>query len=120
GVRARLAGKPAQLLRDRISGIRGFVLGRGSGRSGGGTGGNPARRIPARAGLILGAPEVTPNPKLNNLLIPYEQAEHDLLLVSDSNMRVPRWYLRRMVGHLRDDVGVVTAVVSGRWAESWG
>jgi ceramide glucosyltransferase len=74
--------------------------------------------VPAR--LILGSVDVTPNPKVNNMMVSYEQAEHDCLLISDSNMRVTRDYLRRMVGHLTADVGVVTGAVAGRWAENLG
>lgn len=73
-----------------------------------------------KARLIIGGMEATPNPKVNNLLIPYDQAANDLLLVSDSNIRVEPAYLRRMVGELQPDVGVVTSAVVGKWAESLG
>ncbi|MBI3543663.1 MAG: glycosyltransferase, partial [Deltaproteobacteria bacterium] len=45
---------------------------------------------------------------------------HDLVLISDSNVRVESDYLRRVVAHLDNDVGMVTAVVAGADAESTG
>jgi ceramide glucosyltransferase len=72
------------------------------------------------ARLIVGDVDRTPNPKVNNMMVSYEQAEHDCLLISDSNMRVTPSYLRRMVGQLTGDVGVVTGAVAGRWADNLG
>lgn len=74
----------------------------------------------AKARLIIGDVEATPNPKVNNLLRSYQEAQHDWLLVSDSNTRVAPDYLRRMAGSFHEDVGVVTAVVAGRGAQSLG
>jgi hypothetical protein len=90
---------------------------------------DPARRVveslmkkypkqPAR--LIVGAVDVGPNPKVNNLVKSYDSAKYDLVLISDSNVRVKPTYLKRVVAHLDSDVGVVTAVVAGRGAKSLG
>jgi len=68
-------------------------------------------RVPAR--LIVGEVEAGINPKVNNLHRSYELAKHDLLLISDSNVRVQPSYLRRMVGHMDSGVGMVTSVISG-------
>jgi cellulose synthase/poly-beta-1,6-N-acetylglucosamine synthase-like glycosyltransferase len=66
------------------------------------------------ARLMIGAVEVGPNPKVNNLVRSYESAKSDLLLISDSNVRVEPGYIRRVVAHLESGVGIVTAVVAGR------
>lgn len=66
------------------------------------------------ARLIVGARELGPNPKVNNLLQSYDAARFDVLLISDSNIRVAPDYLKRVIAHLKPDVGVVTAVVAGR------
>ena len=68
--------------------------------------------IPTR--LIVGDVEIGPNPKVNNLIRSYDQAKHDCVLISDSNVRVSPEYLRRAVACLGPGVGVVTAVVAGR------
>jgi cellulose synthase/poly-beta-1,6-N-acetylglucosamine synthase-like glycosyltransferase len=70
--------------------------------------------------LIVGAVDVGPNPKVNNLVRSYESAKYDLVLISDSNVRVKPQYLKRVVAHLDSGVGIVTAVVAGRGAKSWG
>ncbi len=66
-----------------------------------------------KARLIIGEVSVGPNPKVNNLIQSYAAASHDTLLISDSNVRVRANYLRRIVPFLKDDVGIVTAIVAG-------
>jgi ceramide glucosyltransferase len=66
-----------------------------------------------RSRLIVGAENVGMNPKVNNLDRSYRQASADLILISDSNVRVSPDYLRRKVACLAPGVGVVTAVVAG-------
>jgi len=59
------------------------------------------------------------NPKINNISNAYPLAEHGLLLLSDSDIRVPRDFLRRCVAPLADPrVGLVTCFY--RCAESRG
>jgi cellulose synthase/poly-beta-1,6-N-acetylglucosamine synthase-like glycosyltransferase len=70
--------------------------------------------------LIIGATDVGPNPKVNNLVRSYETAKYDLLLISDSNVRVPSNYIRHVVAHLDSSVGIVTAVVAGKNPNSMG
>ena len=79
-----------------------------------------ARYPRVRARLIIGAIDVGPNPKVNNLVKSYESAKYDHLLISDSNVRVGSDYLRRVVAHLDNGVGVITAVVAGRNPQSFG
>ena len=66
-----------------------------------------------RSRLFLGAEAAGPNPKINNMLRSFEAAAHDLILISDSNVRVNSSYLREVSIELKEDVGVVTAVVAG-------
>jgi ceramide glucosyltransferase len=53
------------------------------------------------------------NPKVNNLIRSYREARYDLLLISDSNIRVQPAFLKRLVGHLDRSIGMVSAVVAG-------
>ena len=53
------------------------------------------------------------NPKINNLLDSYKKAKWDLLLISDSNIRVQPHYLKRMVPDFSQNVGIITGVVAG-------
>lgn len=63
--------------------------------------------------LILGDRDIGPNPKINNLVKSYEIAQNDLILISDSNVRVEATYLKRLVAHLDNGVGMLTSVVAG-------
>jgi ceramide glucosyltransferase len=70
--------------------------------------------------LLVGEVKAGPNPKVNNLIRPYKMARHDWVLISDSNVRVPRNYLREVVRGFTPDVGIVTAVIAGRQPRSGG
>lgn len=72
------------------------------------------------AQVFLGDVDVGPNPKVNNLLRSYTEAKYDWILISDSNVRVPRDYLKRLIANLEPGVGVLTAVVAGRSARGLG
>ena len=74
----------------------------------------------SKARLILGGTELGANPKINNLSLPYGQARHDLLLVSDSNVRAYPRYLKDIVPHLKGNVGVVTSAIACFGAEGIG
>lgn len=73
-----------------------------------------------KARIFVGEANIGPNPKVNNMLAAYESATNDWILISDSNVRVGRAYLKRMVAHLEPGVGMVTAVVAGREAKGLG
>jgi len=62
------------------------------------------------------------NPKVRNLRGMLPHASHDLLLISDSNVRVPPHYAREMVrGMIHDeDVGLVTSIFAGTGEQSLG
>lgn len=73
-----------------------------------------ARRWPGRFRVVLqrGAPGL--NPKVNQLVTLAGAASHDVLVVSDSNVRVDPGYVAEIVGLLEDEaVGLVTHPISG-------
>ena len=72
------------------------------------------------ARLIEGDVDVGPNPKVNNMVRSYSSAKHPLILISDSNIRVDRSYLKDGVNLLQPGVGLVTATVSGHIPEGLG
>jgi ceramide glucosyltransferase len=54
------------------------------------------------------------NPKVNNLIPAYKRAKYDLLLISDSNVRVENDYLRAIASHMEDPtVGLVSNMIKG-------
>ena len=65
------------------------------------------------ARIMIGATSIGPNPKVNNLIRSYEQAANNWILISDSNVRVPKDYLMRTTDEFTTDVGVVTGLVAG-------
>jgi ceramide glucosyltransferase len=61
------------------------------------------------------------NPKVNNLIPAYKRAKYDLLLISDSNVRVEKNYLRAIAGHMEDpSVGLVSNMIKGVAGRSIG
>lgn len=61
--------------------------------------------------LITKVPHLGANDKINNLCQLAQKAKYDLLVMSDSDVRVERDYLRAVVAPFSDpDVGVVTAL----------
>src|SRR5512137_3146287 len=80
-----------------------------------------SRRWPARFRVVLQRGEPGLNPKVNQLVTLSAAARHDVLLVSDSNVRAPEGYLRDVALHLADPgVGLVTHPVGGVGEESLG
>ncbi|MDZ7268696.1 MAG: glycosyltransferase [candidate division KSB1 bacterium] len=53
------------------------------------------------------------NPKVNNLVPMMVHARHDLLLISDDNVRVPPDYLRDTVAEMGADTGLVYNLICG-------
>jgi ceramide glucosyltransferase len=74
-----------------------------------------ARRWPRRFRVIVQQGEPGLNPKVNQLITLARAARHGLLVISDSNTRVPAQYLDEIAAHLADPrVGLVTHPLSGR------
>lgn len=71
--------------------------------------------------IVAGMPSLGMNPKVSNLSALSERAEHELLLISDSNVRPDPDYLRALVAELADPrVGLVSSVLSGTGGKSLG
>jgi ceramide glucosyltransferase len=80
-----------------------------------------ARRWPERMRVVLQRGEPGLNPKVNQLITLAQRARHDLLVVSDSNVRVERDYLREIGAQLGDpEVGMVTHPIAGSGERSLG
>ncbi len=71
--------------------------------------------------LIIDESRIGLNPKINNLCNAYPLARHQFLLISDSNVRVERDYLREMMAQMTmPKVGLVTSTIRGVGARSMG
>ncbi len=61
------------------------------------------------------------NPKVNNLIPAYRRAKYNLLLISDSNVRVEKNYLKAIAAHMEDpSVGLVSNMIKGVGGRSFG
>jgi ceramide glucosyltransferase len=75
--------------------------------------------VPSR--LVIDTRRLVLNPKVNNLENLYDQTNYNLLLISDSNVRVGKKYLHHMVSeYLKPGVGLVTSIFRGSFAQSIG
>ncbi len=73
------------------------------------------------AQLVVGAPAFGLNPKVENLAALGPHRRHDVILISDSNVRVRPSYLRETACYLADPkVGLVTNVFAGVGEQSFG
>lgn len=80
-----------------------------------------ARRWPGRFRVVVQRGEPGLNPKVNQLLTLARAARHDVLVISDSNVRVAPGYLAEIAGLLEDEgVGLVTHPVVGEGAVRLG
>ena len=75
---------------------------------------------PERATLVVNDSEPVFNGKVQNLIGALPHARHDVLLISDSDVRVPRDYLLRMVAAVGEPgVGAACTLFRGADAEHW-
>ncbi|MCU0724918.1 MAG: ceramide glucosyltransferase [Planctomycetes bacterium] len=80
-----------------------------------------SRHPGVRTRLVVSAVEVGRNPKVNNLANALEEARNDLLLISDSNVRLPPDHLRHVVSLLIEPgVGLVSAPVTANGGSGVG
>lgn len=61
--------------------------------------------VPTR--LIVGDERISNNPKLNNCVRGWNAAAHDWIVLADSNVLMPRDFLRRLLAGWREDTGLV-------------
>lgn len=73
------------------------------------------REFPAvECELVVHSDDTALNPKVQNLLGILPHARHDLLLISDSNVRAPTHYVRELAAlHELPNVGMVTNLFAG-------
>jgi ceramide glucosyltransferase len=60
--------------------------------------------------LLVGDVRIGRNPKVQNLMSIYDLARHELVLMCDSNVQLPRDALAAMAAQFAPDVGMVSAV----------
>ncbi|HVP69521.1 MAG TPA: glycosyltransferase [Anaeromyxobacteraceae bacterium] len=73
-----------------------------------------AARWPDRFRVVVQRGEIGMNPKVNQLATLSAEARHEILVVSDSNVRVQPGYLAEIVARLEDpEVGLVTHLIAG-------
>jgi ceramide glucosyltransferase len=66
-----------------------------------------------RAALLVGDDPVSGNPKLNNLVKGWAATTEDWVAMTDSNVILPRDYLRQLVGAWQVDTGLVSSPPAG-------
>jgi len=73
-----------------------------------------AARWPGRFRVVLQRTEVGMNPKVSQLATLSAEARYEVLVISDSNVRVDPGYLREIAARLEDPgVGLVTHLIAG-------
>jgi ceramide glucosyltransferase len=75
-----------------------------------------------RAQLLIGNDVISDNPKLNNVCKGWRAAQHDWLIMADSNVLMPHDYIQRLMATWRADTGLVASPPIGSrpdgfWAE---
>src|ERR1700730_10871552 len=63
----------------------------------------------ANARLLIGDDRVSGNPKLNNVVKGWRAARHDWIVLADSNVLMPRDYIRQLFASWREDTGAVAS-----------
>lgn len=69
--------------------------------------------------IVIDKTEIGLNPKINNLNNIYPFANGEIIFISDSNTRVERDFLKKILKHFKDEkVGLVTAAIKGKCAKN--
>ena len=80
-----------------------------------------ALRWPGRFRVVVQGPDLGMNPKVSQLAALVAAARHELLVISDSNVRVQPGYLAEIAARLEDpEVGLVTHLIAGVGERSEG
>jgi ceramide glucosyltransferase len=80
-----------------------------------------ALRWPGRFRVVVQGPDLGMNPKVSQLATLVAAARHELLVISDSNVRVQPGYLAEIAARLEDpEVGLVTHLIAGVGERSEG
>ena len=72
--------------------------------------------------LVIGEERISENPKLNNCVRGWDEAQHEWVILADSNVLMPRDYVQRLQASWRPDTGLVCSTPAGShpdgfWAE---
>lgn len=79
------------------------------------------RRWPRRFRVVVQSGEPGLNPKVNQLMTLVRAARNEIIVISDSNTRVPPGYLDEIAAYLQDpSVGLVTHPIAGEGDEQCG
>lgn len=65
------------------------------------------------ARLLIGDERISPNPKLNNLAKGWRAAQHDFVLMADSNIMLAPDYIDRLLARWKPNMGLVSAPAIG-------
>jgi ceramide glucosyltransferase len=69
--------------------------------------------VPAR--VLVGNDHISPNPKLNNTVKGWDAARHEWIIMADSNVLIPRDYVRRLLCAWDEGTGLVCSPPVGCW-----
>ena len=72
----------------------------------------------AKARLLVGDDAVSDNPKLNNCVKGWREAKHEWIVLSDSNVILPRDYIERLLARWDDETGLVCVPPAGGYPQS--
>src|SRR5262245_32090767 len=72
------------------------------------------------ARLLIGEDAISNNPKLNNVMKGWRAAAHEWIVITDSNVDLPRDYLQRLLAAWRPHTGLVSAPPIGSAPQNLG
>ena len=72
-----------------------------------------------RARLLIGDDRVSANPKLNNVVKGWKAAQHDWVIIADSNVLMPPDYIQRLLRRWRPQSGIVCSPPIGSQPKSF-